>query len=1176
MSYLFRINKTLGSSKSTIVDWSNSQKTPYNHGFVEKIQDTTTTQKEITSIPSPFARIELVKEAFGKIVPESLNNKTKEQVEALLHGKSIYHKMVSDSLDVGQIFFSYPIMKDDKIEIKVWKKDKCLEQLEESNNSSHKIFGSTLRMFFEQDSRGADPYNFGKMEDIYILRYKGTDKRSSMHIIGATSPATLFFSTANDESALSDHLCFGEDYAFDSEYASLDQRDHDYIKYLFAFKYSDPDFSRNYPEVNKYLDAVYVVLDEDLKNELESIQEDCSTDNNYIDKHYDKLVIDVSPTSQAIVEVNGKYLHCKKQPDPDEFESDFVIVPSKANVSIKPLVLPTIQNSVYSKWLYASSPFGDKIKVPFVDKNSLVSRRLPGVGIQIPYLTISDFLDDKIIMLPSEVNKDRFFDGNFSSRDHSRQGYLLPIKPLYFDYFNVEDLMNDAPSGEHTINIKTVASGVEVTLRIPTKKGEVEYKRIYTLDVKADAKNNQGAIVVAPEDFVVGVFPPIKFNNPSDAHYRIAILSDFTLNKKMTCSCYNKSQGFSTPHYVVRNVNSVNDIRSKVYYLEGTDFDCANISIFTDQKGKEKQATGLMIPKFIEKQPGNSIFTFAIDLGTSNTHIEYKTAGNVMPEPFEFEVEQPQISLLFKPSDSIQDHVRAELIPEKIGNNAKCHFPMRTVLSIDKTNSGIDEGGIGSYVPFGNSSPAFMYNLKDIGTSYNEFVPNIKWSDEGDNEEHIRCYIESLFLMIRNKVIQEGGSLSQTQIKWFYPISMSENKQKLFTKVWNEAYKKFFNSNGTPIAITESIAPYSYFQNTMRNVTDVVTIDIGGGTTDIVIADTKGVKCVTSMRFAADAIFGDSLVSVSNGELNGIIKQYKDQFINSLSGFDDLQRMLKAKTANNRGNSSEVASFLFSLSENEDIIDKKIKNKVDFNAILQKDGSQKVVFYLFYTAIIYHLANLMKAKGFDPPVNIAFSGNGSKVISVLRPVPDDDSYDSNDDSNDDTNNLEGLTRNIFKLIYGVDVNKINLIINEENPKQATCKGGLFMNNNQASSSHTKTVLLGSDSSTLVEEQKYADLPALYNSVVQVVKDFNDFATLQLPELISLSKAFGIQNTYIDLAASCFNADLKSYVEKGVDLKLKSKDISKQDIVEETLFFYPIIGVINDLSEKIHIMKLKAK
>lgn len=76
MGHLFRINKGATGTNSTIVDWSNSPRSTYDHGFVDKIEDSTTTQNEITSIPSPFARIELVKEAFGKIIKGSLNNLT--------------------------------------------------------------------------------------------------------------------------------------------------------------------------------------------------------------------------------------------------------------------------------------------------------------------------------------------------------------------------------------------------------------------------------------------------------------------------------------------------------------------------------------------------------------------------------------------------------------------------------------------------------------------------------------------------------------------------------------------------------------------------------------------------------------------------------------------------------------------------------------------------------------------------------------------------------------------------------------------------------------------------------------------------------------------------------------------------------------------------------------------
>jgi hypothetical protein len=102
----------------------------------------------------------------------------------------------------------------------------------------------------------------------------------------------------------------------------------------------------------------------------------------------------------------------------------------------------------------------------------------------------------------------------------------------------------------------------------------------------------------------------------------------------------------------------------------------------------------------------------------------------------------------------------------------------------------------------------------------------------------------------------------------------------------------------------------------------------------------------------------------------------------------------------------------------------------------------------------------------------------------------------------------------------------------------------------------------------VSDQKYSDVPSLYSDIVREVKSFMDFITLRLPKAISLSNEFGIDNSSIKLAVASFNKDLKTYIEKGVELKLNSMDVSKDDIIEEPLFFYPIIGVINDLSDQI--------
>lgn len=1155
MGYIFRLKKAgAGSSRTTtIVDWSNSSATTYNHGYVDAIDDATTTQKEITSIPSPFARIELVKEAFGKIMPQTLNQLSVDQVRNYLSGNTIYHKMVSDTLDVAQIFFAYPTMQD-KVDIIVWDKNKQLQELQESFDQNHQIVGKSLDMFISQDALGNDPYNFGKMKNIYILKYKGPGQKQ-MHIIGATSPATLFFSTANNEESISKQICFGTDYAFDSRYSSLDKRDPEFLKYMFAFRYSNPSFNHDYPEVAKYLDAVYYVLDNNLKNEINNIQNQCMSTipgtQNFVDKTYESLSVNINTTTSFDVEINGVSFHCKKAIV--NGHTDFEIA-SEKNVDTRPLVLPVVNGNAYENLEYYGSKFGRSFDIPYFDKLPLAQRRLPGINIQHPYLTISDFLDDKIVRLPSEIKSTDYFDGNYQSQNGKKEGYLLPILDTFFDYFSSDYLLGLAPSGKKAFEIKQVASGVEVALRIPIIGGEIEYKRIYTLDVKSDKENNKGAIIVPDEDLAIGVFPPVKFNQESDAHYRLIILSDISLNADSKCVCYSNQLGSFTPDYVTRNVDIQDEFSSKVYLIDGKTFDFARITLVSPN-GKERIGNGLLIPKF-KKRAGSSALTFAIDLGTSNTHIEYSSSNSELPKPFEFGTDQPQLSLLFSTeSASVMEHIRGEFIPESIGKNENCHFPMRTVLCIDKVNSGHNGTGQGSYEPFGNASPAFLYNQKIVGTKYNEYVTNLKWSQANpENEQRIRCYIESLFMMIRTKVVQEGASIQQTQIKWFYPISMSALKKGLFERLWMAAYKKYFNPLSAPIAITESVAPYSYFQKTRSDVTNIVTIDIGGGTTDIVVADTNGVKCISSMRFAADALFGNGLVSAQNGELNGIIRQCKDEFISKLNGNSDLQDLLKQKTENNYGNSSEVASFLFSLVDNEKIKNDAMSDDVDFNAYLMRNSNMKIVFFIFYTSIIYYLANLMKSRGLSVPANIAFSGNGSKVVSVLSP---------------NKSSLEKLTKHIFRLVFDSDIDTdINLIINSVNPKEATCKGGLFLSREPANIESSKCILITKDA--LCDQETYADVRGMYDDIVRDVRAYFNFIALKLARIqgFSLSNEFGIDKKQLDLAAKCFNENLSTYVEKGVGLKIDTSDVSMEDKLEEPLFFYPIIGVINDLSNRI--------
>ena len=108
MEKVFRLH----TGDDNLVGWGESS--AYGNTAIKEIKDPNgaTSKKEITSIPSPFARMDLVKTAF-KVITESKD----------LDGDSIHHKLISDCFDVGEIFFNIDKFRD-KVRIIVWDKKK--------------------------------------------------------------------------------------------------------------------------------------------------------------------------------------------------------------------------------------------------------------------------------------------------------------------------------------------------------------------------------------------------------------------------------------------------------------------------------------------------------------------------------------------------------------------------------------------------------------------------------------------------------------------------------------------------------------------------------------------------------------------------------------------------------------------------------------------------------------------------------------------------------------------------------------------------------------------------------------------------------------------------------------------------------------------------------------------
>ena len=1106
MEKVFRLHT---NGKNYLKNWDNSS--VYGNKAIMEIKDPNgaTSKKEITSIPSPFARMDLVKTAF-KILTENKD----------LEGNSIHHKLVSDCFDVGEIFFNIDKFRD-KVRIIVWDKKNDLQSLLNSDNERHRLFGETLRLYLEQDS---DAFNFKYLQRIYLLDYIGPDKPKPVNIIGATSPATFFFTSANNLSYVSKHLAFGKDKPFDEDFQPLYNRDFDYQMYWFCLQKSMHNFADLYPEINTYLNLSYGKLSNSQKSRIDALNKDA----------YDTYYENLSVTSDAnLVEVLG--FHLKKRKGITDVQSDFQINSSICKDAKLPLVLPV---DMYTKRMRYTIDLWDKdTRVRYNNSRLLSERSLPNDGTKYPYLTIGDFLEDYILWDENTFNQEDFFNGGTDVEGC----YLLPLRREFFSYFTTDELQGTMPDGKKMFELVRNAGGVKAILRVPIQKNEyITYERLYFVDALAEPQNNKGGVI--KRNFGVALFPLVKFVHDEVPRYRIALVREDGEKEKISLEFYQGNQSVSIKGKAERNIIDTHYAFNETYVLD-SNFDFIVITFNGNCKG-------CIVPIWEKRAGSNKQFTFAVDFGTTNTYIEYSENGSES-KPLCISEKDMQLRKLndLEASVSSLRVLRHDYLPDIVGEAFK--FPIRTVLS---------EGNVVSWnrsvFSMADTNIPFVYEKERI-SDYNTITSDLKWSNELHIQEKVKHYLDALFLILRNKVLLNGGNLGKTKIIWFYPASMTEGRYNKFLSTWKVLYRQNFGDITTNIIpMSESLAPYYFYKRKRGATADVVSIDIGGGTTDVLIVNDGKEELLTSFRFAANSIWGDGYAFDSDS--NGFANHFKDEIYNKLSenGLDELCEVMKNLYEQKK--TVDIISFFFSLASNKSVLSKGIK--IDFNNMLAQDGCVKYVFILFYVAIIYHIANIMKAKGMNMPRHITFSGTGSKVLSILTP-------------GDST--LENFTKLIFETVYGQPYNEDGLtIIRElENPKEATCKGGLLNEQPQdyANIMDLKQMLLGDISNTfLTTGLRYDDIDECLEKNVQeeVGKAIQVFFDLNTK--FSYTEKFDAERSKWEIVQKYCQKDVKTYLKAGINARKTELDkMGGEPKIEESLFFYPFVGILNKIAQEVY-------
>ncbi|AUD06008.1 acetate and sugar kinases/Hsc70/actin family protein [Spirosoma pollinicola] len=1159
-------------------DWF-SRGTEYGKREIEGISDGVggNTKQPPTSIPSPFARFDLVRTAFLRL-----------SQNAQLRGEPNDERLVSECFDVSQLFFHFDKFRD-QLEIIRWNREEDLEKLADSRSQGHKRFGKALNLFLDQDGGTAktdNGYNFHKLKSLFILRYNG-EKQSV--VLGGTSTSTLFFSSPEDLSFIDD-LQLGNYKLFTRNFCPLHRRnDPDFQKFWYGLL-RRPNFSDYFPEVAAYLRKSLTLLQTEFNATWKEIGNEADL---LAGEAYNKLFDDlITPDGGYRVEILDEYYVKKAKANESLLtNSDFVLHSDKFDriygpTAKKPMLL---QHNYQGKLQYTRDLWNPAQEVsPYVEDNWRDNKRkLPGQADYYPYLTVSDFLEPYIIRLVYPINSEKFYDGGFSGNDITKS-YLLPLTETFFDFFDVEDLY--AGQGRKvSVDFQRLGSdSVKVTLTIPLKNNELPIKferTYYGLDVSGNPqlaveKENKGAIMEC--QFGVNLMPFVRVENSAfTPTYHIQVIdrdiSYFTVGNDYQLRFIDRQNtsialGPDQPRERSRKQQEDRKTATTKYYRLTKNFEYIVVQV----NGKR----GIIVPRFdkVRKSVGSEKFTFAVDFGTTNTHIEYKTINNPTPQAFTIGAADAPVATLHDPAfvgkdssfngsgaDSLYKLVPIEWLPDRVGRPAPASFPTRTALLENQPNWSQN------LYAFSDFNPALLYEKQNLSEPYH-IETDLKWSNykQDDHEEkRVRGYIESLLLMIRNKILLNGGNLAETKLVWFYPLSMLETRRVFFETLWNEQYQSTITDQNYPQRIPESTAPYYWFGNKVSSGTyPAVSIDIGGGTSDVVIFEDEKPTLITSFRFAANAIFGDAFAEEGDADSNGFVRRYEDDIRSKLkaNNFTDLSNALES--IRNRQRSVDIVAFFFSLKDNQEV---QQRVQIDFNEMLAKDERFKVVFLIFYMALIYHVARIMKAKQQPMPRYIAFSGNGSKVLRILSTKPA---------------LLSQLARWVFEKVYETNYHEdgLDIVVEQKEPKEATCKGGLKLSSslkfdreddgtNDEVNDKIKAVLIGTTDDKFVVRmgaqkdtyQKINEDNTTLNSVAEEVRAFIELL-FKVNDDISLKDKFGIRTGDLETYKRTLLRDMGERVKNGFKDKKSKSDVT--DPIEETLFFYPLIKGLNTLASEL--------
>ncbi|MDZ7718048.1 MAG: hypothetical protein U5K72_04405 [Balneolaceae bacterium] len=205
---------------------------------------------------------------------------------------------------------------------------------------------------------------------------------------------------------------------------------------------------------------------------------------------------------------------------------------------------------------------------------------------------------------------------------------------------------------------------------------------------------------------------------------------------------------------------------------------------------------------------------------------------------------------------------------------------------------------------------------------------------------------------------------------------------------------------------------------------------------------------------------------------------------------------------------------------------------------------------------------MMKNRGESIPVNLLFSGTAAKTIHLL-------------DSSDELKQVSNLYRYFFDKVYE-NSKKSDITCEISNiPKELTCKGGL-LSVDISDQEYEKVFWLGGQG-TFDQNINLDDLSSSvrFNEILDGKTKYFQSEIEEFYQLLdeykldhNLEEYYGIGREAYKVFKETRGKALDKELKKGIRQTIKEQHSGDNDPVEETLFFFPLIGELSRLAYKL--------